>query len=107
MACALVRPVNPAVVAIIVPNDDNLDRVVSSSQDSVERGETRSQLLLAKLKVELNLSHYEMPRAICLTDGARWTPESGLVTGALKIRRKNVEKAYRAEIDKMFAQVPK
>jgi len=28
-----------------------------------------------------------------------WTPESGLVTAAQKVQRKNVEKAFKAKID--------
>jgi long-chain acyl-CoA synthetase len=31
-----------------------------------------------------------------------WTPESGLVTAAFKIRRREVVEKYRREIDEMY-----
>ncbi|GFS44188.1 long-chain-fatty-acid--CoA ligase 3 [Trichonephila inaurata madagascariensis] len=45
----------------------------------------------------------ELPRKIklCVED---WNPESGLVTAAFKLRRKNIENHYRSVIDSLYAE---
>ena len=47
---------------------------------------------------------YEMPKAIAIVDGP-WTPESGLVTGALKIRNKAIREKYHVEIKELLASI--
>ena len=34
-----------------------------------------------------------------------WTPETGLVTAAMKLKRKAIQSAYQNEINKMYRQV--
>lgn len=49
-----------------------------------------------------NLQKFEVPAAIKLCKEA-WTPESGLVTAAFKLKRKEIQNFYQNDIDKMYA----
>ncbi|RWS20484.1 long chain fatty acid CoA ligase-like protein, partial [Leptotrombidium deliense] len=51
-------------------------------------------------KVKLHKS--EIPNKITLVKEV-WTPESGLVTAALKLKRRNIEEKYKSEIERMYA----
>lgn len=48
-----------------------------------------------------NLNRTERPAKILLVD-EEWTPDSGLVTAALKIRRRNIEARYIKDIDRLY-----
>ena len=62
--------------------------------------------LLEKLRDDFKgiLLSFELPKKLLIVDGP-WRPESGLVTGALKIKRQKVEEAYNAQIDKAFQEM--
>ena len=49
----------------------------------------------------LNLHKYDIPRKITLCPEP-WMPISGLVTAAFKIKRSNVYKKYREDINQMY-----
>lgn len=49
----------------------------------------------------LNLHKYDIPQRLILCPEP-WMPQSGLVTAAFKIRRNNVYKYYKNEIDQMY-----
>lgn len=49
------------------------------------------------------LERYEIPQKIRLCHEA-WTPESGLVTDAFKLKRKNIELHYLDDINKMYGK---
>jgi hypothetical protein len=47
----------------------------------------------------------------CLREQVRlvpgpWTPESGLVTAALKVRRQSVQAAFKRDVDDLLRQKP-
>lgn len=48
----------------------------------------------------------EIPTAIKLCSD-EWTPDSGLVTAALKIRRKPIKERYQADIDMLYGKIDK
>ena len=48
------------------------------------------------------LEKFEIPRAVFLVS-AVWTPESGLLTAAMKLKRKALETAFSAEIVGMYS----
>ena len=50
---------------------------------------------------QTDLSRKEIPTKIQLCSD-EWTPDSGLVTAALKLRRKNIEEFYKNEINKLY-----
>ena len=52
--------------------------------------------------VKNGLEKFELPLKILLITNEEWTPESGLVTAAFKIRRKQVVARYKQEIDMLY-----
>merc|ERR1712112_14827 len=48
------------------------------------------------------LEKFEIPRAVFLVSDV-WTPESGLLTAAMKLKRKALETAFSAEIVGMYS----
>jgi len=47
------------------------------------------------------VKNFEKPSGVYLTSD-EWTPESGLVTAAMKLKRQEVQKKYKEQIDKLF-----
>jgi long-chain acyl-CoA synthetase len=52
--------------------------------------------------VKSGLLRYEVPTKIKLCH-EQWTPDSGLVTAALKIRRRPIQDFYQSDIDRMMS----
>lgn len=66
-------------------------------------------LLLVMMKMKLlqeakksHLEKFEIPAKVKLLSEA-WTPESGLVTAALKIKREAIRKAFSEELAKLYS----
>ena len=57
--------------------------------------------ILANYGRERGLNKFEIPTKIALCKDL-WTPDSGLVTAAFKIKRKEVQKKYQNVIDKLY-----
>ena len=105
MVCVLWRPSKNGIVAIMIPNElesfkkeQNLEK--TRLLESIETAVVKHWLE----EFEGLLPKYAIPKAVCLVDGP-WTPESGLVTAALKIKRKAIEKHYQSQADKLFDQI--
>jgi len=49
------------------------------------------------------LEKFELPGAIKLCEET-WSPDSGLVTAAFKLKRKNIQDHYQKEINEMYAK---
>merc|ERR1712098_140907 len=47
------------------------------------------------------LEKFEIPGAVTLTS-IEWTPDTGLTTAAMKLKRKTLQDHYRADIDRMY-----
>ena len=47
------------------------------------------------------LEKFEIPTRLTLIDSP-WTAEMGLVTAAFKLRRKEIQKVYQSDIDRMY-----
>lgn len=47
------------------------------------------------------LERFEIPRKVFLTDDV-WTPDTGLITDSLKLKRKPLADHYRAEVSQMY-----
>ena len=54
--------------------------------------------------LSLGLEKFEIPKQIYLTSDP-WTPDSGLVTAAMKLKRKEIEKRYAAQITQMYSKM--
>ena len=51
--------------------------------------------------IKSNLEKFEIPKVLTLAPEA-WTPESGLVTAAFKLKRKMVQNFFQQDIDQMY-----
>ena len=47
------------------------------------------------------LQKFEIPGAVCLCPEI-WTPDSGLVTAAFKLKRKPLQQFYQLQLDRMY-----
>ena len=54
--------------------------------------------------LSLGLEKFEIPKQIYLTSDP-WTPDSGLVTAAMKLKRKEIETRYSASISQMYVKM--
>jgi len=106
--CLYADPNQDYTVAIIVPNVSNIKETVDDNvtgENCNESAEVKSKVVdaLGKFGLKNGLEKFELPKKIHLDAGFEWTPESGLVTAAFKIRRRNVYEKYEAEIAQMYS----
>jgi len=109
--CVFARPTMDHCVALIIPNqlwlDQAIDRLGRGSMEREEACMDRQiardlQAELLKHGLRLKLQKFEIPRTLCLVSEP-WTPESGLITAAFKLKRKSLENAYQDDIAEMYA----
>nr|KAG5686201.1 hypothetical protein BaRGS_008703 [Batillaria attramentaria] len=97
-------------VGLIVPNAKNLEEL--AKKVGVEGKDLPSlckdQAVVAEVTKALNahaaaskLEKFETPQKYTLFPDP-WMPDSGLVTDAFKLKRKNIDKTFRDEIAKMY-----
>ncbi|GJN28555.1 hypothetical protein PR202_gb16695 [Eleusine coracana subsp. coracana] len=72
--------------------------------DLCQKQETVKEVLqsLAKAAKQVRLEKFEIPAKIKLIPEP-WTPESGLVTAALKLKREIIKKAYGTELAQLYS----
>ena len=51
--------------------------------------------------IKSNLEKFEIPKMVTLVPEA-WTPESGLVTAAFKLKRKMIQSFFQQDIEQMY-----
>ena len=57
---------------------------------------------LTAFGISMRLEKFEIPKALLLLDEP-WTPESGLVTAAFKLKRPAIESTFKQDIDRLYA----
>ena len=97
-------------IILIVPNVDQLERWAKDRNLSYA---SRAELIaLADVKAKMerevmdglrDLAKFEMPKKVVLLEND-FTIESGELTPSLKVKRRQVEKNYRALIDRAYAE---
>ena len=110
--CVVVRSDQIYSTAIIVPDSNNLSKFAEeklgkrefTTGELCQDNSVKAALCKALLSFGLSngLEKFEIPKKISLVQD-EWTPESGLVTAASKLKRKEVEKFYLSEIEKMYS----
>lgn len=75
----------------LIDDDEFLEQVLKDVHEACKKGGNEN---------------FEMPQRIKIVSEA-WTPESGLVTDALKLKRKAIELEYRDEIAELYDERPK
>lgn len=102
-----------ATVALVVPDEPHLHQVAVKLFGSDERSReelcenpliVRHVLDSLRNHVSKSLERFEIPRAVALIP-EQWQPDSGLVTAALKLRRKAIQQHYGKLIDRLFSSV--
>ncbi|KAI5083118.1 hypothetical protein GOP47_0002861 [Adiantum capillus-veneris] len=105
------NPFHSYAVAIIVPSRQVLESWANHKgfhyntlSDLCEMEEATKEVLLSLQKVgkAAKLERFEIPAKILLVSEP-WTPESGLVTAALKLKRENLRKEFDQELEKLYA----
>lgn len=109
--CVVVRSDQIYSTAIIVPDSNNLMKL--AEEKLRKKGFTTGELCkdesvktaLCKILLSFGLSNglekFEIPKKITLVQD-EWTPESGFITAASKLKRKDIESYYLSEIEKMY-----
>jgi len=99
-------------VALVIPAQAYLDTLATKlGKSSMDREDlcrdvdVLSDILgvLARHGAMQKLQKFEIPKAIFLVSEP-WTPESGLITAAMKLKRKSLETAFAKEIVEMYAE---
>jgi len=103
----------PYTVAVMVPIRNALEKLAT------ELGKTYSEyndlckdsdIIQAVLKsinvhgIKSNLEKFEIPKMVTLVPEA-WTPESGLVTAAFKLKRKIIQNCFQQDINQMYKEM--
>merc|ERR1711934_530857 len=57
---------------------------------------------LFKHGLSQRLEKFEIPRTVCLV-AEPWTPESGLITAAFKLKRKAIENTFKDDLEELYA----
>lgn len=120
--CVVARPREQFTIAIVVPDKPGLDTLAKSlglsltedgpdfQDDELAYENVRLRQEVASRLYEFGLKNglvkFEVPRAVVLAR-EDWTPESGLVTAAMKIRRKQIEDKYSAKISIAYTETEK
>ena len=108
--CLYADPTKDYVVAVAVPNQPALKELAESLAitDTTADALCKNQKILTTVITTLNtygskngLEKFELPKKITLVTD-EWTPDSGLVTAAFKIRRIFIVKKYVDEIKNMY-----
>jgi len=109
--CLYADPTRTHSVAFIIPTDVWINDAVARLN---KRNMQREEACLDKDLVDdmtksifqhglkQRLQKFEIPSAICLV-AEPWTPESGLITAAFKLKRKAIENAYKDDIVELYA----
>ncbi|XP_046646817.1 long-chain-fatty-acid--CoA ligase 4-like [Daphnia pulicaria] len=112
--CIYADPTKMFPVALLVPNFDQLKNLAEKSGIELAtiedvcnhpRRQQMEQLVLKELQkhaVKCRLQKFEVPQALTLLSDI-WTPDSGLVTAAFKLKRKNIQDHYQFLINRMYS----
>ncbi|KAE9551923.1 hypothetical protein FO519_004852 [Halicephalobus sp. NKZ332] len=97
------------LIALVVPNEKNVRELAKNHNIDINdwkvlcNNKTVCELVTHELQAHAKgkLLRSEVPQKVHLCDEP-WTPSSGLLTEALKLKRKNIEKTYEKEIAHLF-----
>ncbi|KAK5868241.1 hypothetical protein PBY51_009273 [Eleginops maclovinus] len=107
--CAYANSDETYVIGFVVPNQKHLLALadqygIRGSCEDLCNSKAVEELVLKTLTeaaLEAQLERFEIPRKICLSPEP-WTPETGLVTDAFKLKRKELKTHYQVDIERMY-----
>lgn len=112
--CAIVHPGAKNVVAIIVPHPDHIKKIgikLGHLEDATTKDLCEDQAVAAAILEELKahgkkqgLGRWDLPAALFLSPEP-WTPESGLVTAALKVKRTPIKNHFKGAVEGLYRRL--
>ncbi|AWO99257.1 putative long-chain-fatty-acid--CoA ligase 3-like [Scophthalmus maximus] len=107
--CAYANSDETYVISFVVPNQKHLLALaeqygVRGSWEELCNSKAMEELVLkviTEAALAAQLERFEIPRKICLSPDP-WTPETGLVTDAFKLKRKELKTRYQDDIERMY-----
>ncbi|KAJ9583261.1 hypothetical protein L9F63_022394 [Diploptera punctata] len=109
--CVYGDPTKQYTVALVVPNQSNLNKLGEKlgfaklnfeqlcSHSAVEKAVLQE---IGEHGKKCKLEKFEIPAAVKLCTEV-WSPDMGLVTAAFKLKRKDIQDRYQHEINRMYA----
>ncbi|NXV90407.1 ACSL3 ligase, partial [Calonectris borealis] len=109
--CAYASSFHSYVIGFVVPNQKELAELARKKgfkgtwEEICNSPEMEKEVLkvLAEAAMAANLEKFEIPVKIRLCPDP-WTPETGLVTDAFKLKRKELTAYYQMDIDRMYGK---
>ncbi|KAF7692580.1 long-chain-fatty-acid--CoA ligase 3b [Silurus meridionalis] len=107
--CAYANSEESYVIGFVVPNQKHLlalarkKEVQGSWEDVCNHPDMEKEVLriITEAAVNAKLERFEVPKKIRLS-AEQWTPETGLVTDAFKLKRKELKSHYQEDIERMY-----
>ncbi|XP_041949850.1 long-chain-fatty-acid--CoA ligase 4b isoform X3 [Alosa sapidissima] len=109
--CAYANSDQSYVICFVVPNQKHLKALASKCGVEGELGELcghptmEAEVLKAMKEIATSkqgkLLRFEIPTKVCLSPEP-WTPETGLVTDAFKLKRTELKQHYLSDIERMY-----
>ncbi|XP_036937889.1 long-chain-fatty-acid--CoA ligase 3a [Acanthopagrus latus] len=107
--CAYANSDETYVIGFVVPNQKQLLALadqygIRGSCEQLCNTKAMEELVLkiiTEAALAAQLERFEIPRKICLSPEP-WTPETGLVTDAFKLKRKELKTRYQDDIERMY-----
>ena len=113
--CVYAKPTESFTVGLVVPDEAKLMSLASKmvTKEGVTFEDLCSDPLIIKELLKQILTHglamglekFEIPKQIALIH-EQWTPDSGMVTAAMKLKRKEIETRYSSQIENMYSVQP-
>ncbi|KAI1304658.1 Long-chain-fatty-acid--CoA ligase 4 [Halotydeus destructor] len=106
--CVVADPNQTSCVALVIPNKSALKRLVTKHNlpvgDDLYHPSVNDVALkeIVEYANQTKLRRLEIPKRIKLCK-EEWTPSNNLVTAALKIKRKEIQKFYTKDIAELYA----
>ncbi|NXW01358.1 ACSL3 ligase, partial [Fregetta grallaria] len=109
--CAYASSFHSYVIGFVVPNQKELAELARKKgfkgtwEEICNSPEMEKEVLkvLTEAAMAANLEKFEIPVKIRLSPDP-WTPETGLVTDAFKLKRKELTAYYQMDIDRMYGK---
>ena len=112
--CVYADPTKTATVALILPDNAKLlelgDQLNISDETKTKEKLCNNPVVIDYVLKDISayvsrrLEKFEIPKGITLVSDM-WTPESGFVTSAMKLKRKPIQIAYQNDIDNMYDKI--
>ncbi|KAL6104500.1 acsl3 [Pungitius sinensis] len=107
--CAYANSDQSYVISFVVPNHKQLMALAEQKQLTGTREElcNNAQMekevlrIITEAAISAKMERFEIPKKIRLSAEA-WTPETGLVTDAFKLKRKELKSHYQDDIERMY-----